>query len=99
MALGCTVVSTLIRSRLEGRTAPRVEPGLDRGRQQRLQSFWPEPFAPARQRARITGHLMLEVLAAAEPLFAEGLSSHDDAVASPGVSLEVLNWARRSRQT
>src|SRR5215204_4284693 len=45
-----------------------VEPGLDRSGQQCLQSFWSKPLAPARQRAGITRQLMLEVLAATEPL-------------------------------
>jgi inactivated superfamily I helicase len=41
---------------------------LDRGGKQRLQSFWSEALAPAGQRTRIARQLMLEVLAAAEPL-------------------------------
>ena len=61
-------MSTLIRSKLRGPHRARVEPGLDRGGQQRLQSLWSEPLAPAGERARIARQLMLEILAAAEPL-------------------------------
>ena len=76
-----------------------LQPGLDRGSQQRLQSVGSEPLAPARQRARIARQLMLEVLAATEPLFAVGLSSHDDAVTYPMSATEVATMARHSRPT
>jgi hypothetical protein len=45
-----------------------LQPSLDGGRKQRPQSLGSKPLAPARQRARITRRLMLEILAAAEPL-------------------------------
>ena len=45
-----------------------LQPGLDRLSQQCLQSVGSEPLAPAGERARIAGQLMLEVLAATEPL-------------------------------
>jgi hypothetical protein len=68
MALGCTVVSTLIRSKLEGRTAPLSSPAWIV-----VASSVSSSSGPSRLRQRVSelgsqGEALLEVLTAAEPL-------------------------------